>query len=129
MPAKKIYKSVAEILDIFNITLSKANAIIKKHKIASMLISWQKQIDAMMFYRVYTRYYNPSLFSSSKKKQNTNADLQQNQEIDILQKIFWIPYQKIVQKWFLDVSLLTVTDFNNTLSANHHDEVVVIESI
>ena len=111
MPAKKIYKSLPEILDIFNITLSKANAIIKKHKIAFVLVSWHNQIDAMLFYKVYTTYYNPSLFSSWEKKKSTNIEPQQDKNIDILQKIFWIPYQKIVQKWFLDISLLTMKDF------------------
>lgn len=112
MPANKIYKSIAEIMDIFNITLSKADTIIKKHKIDCVLISWYREIDAMMFYKVYTTYYNPSLFSSWKKKKSATIQLKQDKNIEILQRLFWTPYQKIKVKWYLDVSLLNIRDFN-----------------
>jgi len=63
----KAYRSFDEILDIFSITVSTANKIIKKHKVDTFTSKGLK-INVKDFYKAYTQHYNPSLFDVSTQK-------------------------------------------------------------
>lgn len=62
---QKAYRSLEEIADIFGITLPVAKKIIKKHKVDTFTNKGFK-IHVKDFNKAYTKYYNPSLFTTSK---------------------------------------------------------------
>ena len=63
----KAYRSFDEILDIFSITVSTANKIIKKHKVDTFTSKGLK-VNIKDFNKAYTKHYNPSLFAPGCKK-------------------------------------------------------------
>ncbi len=61
----KTYCSLDEIVDIFGVTLPVARKIIKKHRVDTFTSKGLK-INAKDFNKAYTKYYNPSLFTTKK---------------------------------------------------------------
>jgi len=61
----KAYRSLEEIVDIFGTTPQVAKKIIKKHRVDTFTNKGLK-IHIKDFNKAYTRYYNPSLFTSPK---------------------------------------------------------------
>jgi len=61
-PMTKPYLSIEEILEIFQINLATAKAVLKKHKVDTFRNRGKLMIHAKDFYKAYTRNFNPSLF-------------------------------------------------------------------
>lgn len=61
----KTYRTLNEILDIFWVTQKIAKKIIKKHRVDTFTSKGLK-INAKDFNKAYTKYYNPSLFTTKK---------------------------------------------------------------
>jgi hypothetical protein len=61
----KTYRSLDEIVDIFGTTPQVAKRIIKKHRVDTF-VSKGLKIHIKDFNKAYTRYYDPSLFTSPK---------------------------------------------------------------
>jgi len=112
MPKAKAYRSVDEIIDIFKITLSTVNSIIKKYKIDHFTGKWKIQIHAKDFYKAYTHNFNPSLFEVWDKKKKIKKVLVKNNNSDIFQKLFGSPYKNPVKKRVVDFALITAKNFH-----------------
>jgi len=59
------YRTIEEITDIFWVTLHVVRKIIKKHKVDTFTSKGLK-INVKDFNKAYTKYYNPSLFTTKK---------------------------------------------------------------
>jgi hypothetical protein len=96
IPKAKAYRSIKEILDIFNITILTADSIIKKYKIDSFANNWKIQVNAKDFYKAYITHYNPSLFEIWNKKKT--VALKKIDNADIFKKLFGSPNKKTNKK-------------------------------
>jgi len=112
MPRLKTYRSSDEIMDIFKITLSTVNSIIKKHKIDSFSSKWKLQINAKDFYKAYITHFNPSLFEVwAKKKIINKKSVSKNDNADIFQKLFGGPSKNSTKKTIVTTALITAKNY------------------
>ena len=108
MPRLKTYRSSDEIMDIFKITSSTVNSIIKKHKIDSFSSKWKLQINAKDFYKAYVTHFNPSLFEVwEKKKVKKSTPVSKNDNSDIFQKLFGSPSKNNTKKKIVATALIS----------------------
>lgn len=79
MKSKLTFRSIDEISEVFNITMTTVLDIIKKHRIKKELLWAKNYIDIQRFYNVYIKHYNPCLFCDDTKntgpRKKTNLDL------------------------------------------------------
>lgn len=111
MSRGKAYRSLDEIMDIFKISLSTVNSIIKKYKIDSFASKWKTQIHAKDFYKVYITHYNPSLFEIWDQKKKIRTIQPKVNNADIFQKLFGSPDKKKVNKVLTSRNLLWLANF------------------
>lgn len=62
MSLSKPYLPLDEILEIFQIKLATAKAVLKKHRVDTFSNKGKMMIHAKDFYKAYTKSFNPSLF-------------------------------------------------------------------
>lgn len=101
--AMKNYKSLSEIIEIYRVPQQTVNMILKKYKIDIFKNKHGLQINIKDFNKIYTSFFNPSLFVfkpqknkksqisfelDSEMKNNWNTDIQQ----ELFVKIFSQPY-------------------------------------
>lgn len=112
MPKPRAYRSIDEIMDIFNITLSTVNSIIKKSKIDSFSDKGKIQINAKDFYKAYTDNFNPSLFDVWDGNRQIMIDVIKPNSADIFQKLFGSPYKKHNNKKLIVTTLIGISDIS-----------------
>jgi hypothetical protein len=111
MPRLKTYRSSDEIMDIFKITSSTVNSIIKKYKIDSFSSKWKLQINTKDFYKAYVTHFNPSLFEVWEKKNVKKAiSLPKNDNSDIFQKLFGSPSKNNTKRKILATALISAKE-------------------
>ncbi|MCX6822912.1 MAG: hypothetical protein NTX91_02850 [candidate division SR1 bacterium] len=96
----KPYRPLDEILEIFQIKLATAKAVLKKHRVDTFSNKGKLMIHAKDFYKAYTKSFNPSLFEFAEQKPSvdngTSAVAEQAKPTtnsDIFQKLFGSSYQ------------------------------------
>lgn len=112
MPRPRAYRSIDEIMIIFNITLSTVNSIIKKSKIDSFSDKGKIQINAKDFYKAYTDNFNPSLFEVWDTKKKTKTAIVKPNNADIFHKLFGSPNKANIKKKSIATGLIGIGDIS-----------------
>ena len=102
----RAYRPIDEIVDIFGISLSTVNSIIKKYKIDYFVGKWKTKIHAKDFYKVYITYYNPSLFEVWNKKKKVKIIQPKLDNADIFQKLFGSPNKNRIKRKVVATALI-----------------------
>ncbi|MEI7563659.1 MAG: hypothetical protein WCJ39_08785 [bacterium] len=89
----KPYLPLDEILEIFQIKLATAKAVLKKHRVDTFPNKGKLMIHAKDFYKAYTKSFNPSLFEFAEAKPSVDKQAKQTTTSDIFQKLFGSSYQ------------------------------------
>ena len=82
----KNYISVQEVIDIYKITQTVVNTILKKYKIDTFKGKKWLMVNFKDFHKAYTSAYNPSLFSELDKKSKTKETPRKPEEVEELLK-------------------------------------------
>ena len=82
----KNYISVQEIIDIYKISQTIVNSILKKYKIDTFKGKKWLMVNFKDFHKAYTSAYNPSLFSELDKKSKTKETPRKPEEVEKLLK-------------------------------------------
>ena len=89
----KPYRPLDEILEIFQIKLATAKAVLKKHRVDTFSNKGKLMIHAKDFYKAYTKSFNPSLFQFDEAKPCVDVKTKPTTTSDIFQKLFGSSYQ------------------------------------
>ena len=82
----KNYISVQEVIDIYKISQTIVNTILKKYKIDTFKGKRWLMVNFKDFHKAYTSAYNPSLFSELDKKSKTKETPRKPEEVEKLLK-------------------------------------------
>lgn len=82
----KNYISVQEVIDIYKISQTIVNTILKKYKIDTFKGKKWLMVNFKDFHKAYTSAYNPSLFSELDKKSKTKEIPRKPEEVEELLK-------------------------------------------
>lgn len=82
----KNYISVQEVIDIYKISQTIVNTILRKYKIDTFKGKKWLMVNFKDFHKAYTSAYNPSLFSELDKKSKTKETPRKPEEVEELLK-------------------------------------------